>query len=135
MLVMPLLETPNKCNIPLSLAHPLLWSITYHQLTYIHILSFSSCSVCLVSDRGCTTQGVPNGVPAPPTSMPDIPEPFSRNAPTNSDSRTSAKEDLKRLAIRYLHHSDSRVDTLRMGLSPSGGRFMVMILLEVDDLI
>ena len=44
-------------------------------------------------------------------------------------------EDLKRLAIRYLHNPDSRVDTLRMGLSPSGGRFMVMILLEVDDLI
>lgn len=67
--------------------------------------------------------------------MPDIAEPFSQNVPINSDSRTSAMEDLKRLAIRYLHNPDSRVDTLRMGLSPSGGRFMVMILLEVDDLI
>ena len=67
--------------------------------------------------------------------MPDIAEPFSQNVPINSDSRTSAMEDLKRLAIRYLHNPDSRVDMLRMGLSPSGGRFMVMILLEVDDLI
>lgn len=38
MLVMRLLETPNKLNTPLSLAHPL-WSITYHQLTYVHTLS------------------------------------------------------------------------------------------------
>ena len=45
-------------------------------------------------------------------------------------------EDLKRLVHRYLHNPDSRVDTLRMELSPSGSRrFMVMILLEVDDII
>ncbi len=44
-------------------------------------------------------------------------------------------EDLKRLANRYLHNPDSRVDTLRMGLSPTGSRFMVMILLEIDDII
>ncbi len=44
-------------------------------------------------------------------------------------------EDLKRLANRYLDNPDSRVDMLRMGLSPSGGRFMVMILLEVDHVI
>jgi hypothetical protein len=44
-------------------------------------------------------------------------------------------EDLKCLADRYLHNQDSRVETLRMGLSPSGSRFMVMILLEVDDII
>jgi hypothetical protein len=99
-----------------------------HVCTYTH--SFSSR---IVPDRGCT-QGVPNGVPAPSTALPDIAEPFPRNVP-NSDSRTSPMEDLKRLAIRYLHNPDSRVDTLRMGLSPSGGRFMVMILLEVDDLI
>ena len=44
-------------------------------------------------------------------------------------------EDLKHLANRYLDNPDSRVDMLRMGLSPSGGRFMVMILLEVDHVI
>jgi hypothetical protein len=43
-------------------------------------------------------------------------------------------EDLKHLANRYLHKPESRVDTLRMGLSPSGRRFMVMIVLEVDDI-
>lgn len=78
--------------------------------------------------------GVPNGVPVPSATIPDIAEPFSQNVP-NSDSRASAMEDLKRMAIRYLHNPDSRIDTLRMGLSPSSGRFMVVILLEVDDLI
>jgi hypothetical protein len=134
--IMPLLETPtgSKFNTLLPMANPL-WSITYRQLTYVHtFFFFSSRSVCILPDCGCT-QGVSNGVPAPSDAMPDIAEPFSRNVP-NYDSRTSAMEDdLKRLAVRYLHNPDSRVDTLRMGLSPSGGRFMVMILLEVDDLI
>jgi hypothetical protein len=102
-----------------------------HVCTYTH--SFSSRSVCMVPDRGCT-QGVPNGVPVPSATIPDIAEPFSQNVP-NSDSRASAMEDFKRMAIRYLHNPDSRIDTLRMGLSPSSGRFMVVILLEVDDLI
>jgi hypothetical protein len=43
--------------------------------------------------------------------------------------------DLKRLVNRYLHNPDSRVDTLRVGLSPSGRRFVVMILLEADDIV
>ncbi|KAI9444434.1 hypothetical protein BJY52DRAFT_1194312 [Lactarius psammicola] len=77
--------------------------------------------------------GIPNGSHAPPTAM--LAGPFSQNAPNSDPSRSSAMEDLKRLVNRYLHNPDSRVDTLRMGLSPSGGRFMVMILLEVDDII
>jgi hypothetical protein len=43
--------------------------------------------------------------------------------------------DLKRFAYRYLHNHDSRVDTLHIGLNPSGRWFMVMILLEVDDIV
>ena len=123
----------------LPLAHPL--GITYRQFTYVHTLrggeglSSFSRSVWIVPDR-VRAQGIPNGGrEAPPTAMPDIADPFSRN-PLNSDTyRTPAREDLKRLATRYLCNPDSRVDTLRMGLSPSGGRFMVMIVLEVDDII
>ncbi|KAH9017823.1 hypothetical protein EDB85DRAFT_648902 [Lactarius pseudohatsudake] len=79
--------------------------------------------------------GMPNGSQVPPAAMPDVADPFLRNVPNPDSSRTSAMEDLKRLANRYLHNPDARVDMLRMGLSPSGGRFMVMILLEVDDII
>ncbi|KAF8274318.1 hypothetical protein EI94DRAFT_1696224 [Lactarius quietus] len=87
-----------------------------------------------VSEHVCTW-GVPNNVP--PTAMPDVADPFSRNF-SNSDSnpfRTSAMADLKHLANHYLHNPNSRVDTLRMGLSSSGRRFMVMILLKVDDIV
>lgn len=97
-------------------------------------LSFSSRSICIVPDCGCT-QGIPNGGHAPPTAMPDAADPLSQNVPNSDPSRSSAMEDLKRLATRYLCNPGSRVDTLRMGLSPSGSRFMVMILLEVDDII
>ncbi|KAF8258955.1 hypothetical protein EI94DRAFT_1814255 [Lactarius quietus] len=79
--------------------------------------------------------GIPNN--APPTAIPHAADPISQNVP-NSDSgpfRTSAVADLKHLANRYLHNPNSRVDTLRMGSSPSGRRFLVMILLEVDDIV
>ncbi|KAI9455947.1 hypothetical protein BJY52DRAFT_1224464 [Lactarius psammicola] len=79
--------------------------------------------------------GIPNGSHAPPTAMPDVADPHSQNVPNTDPSGTSAMEDLKRLVNRYLHNPDSRVDTLRMELSPSGSRFMIMILLEVDDII
>ena len=65
--------------------------------------------------------------------MPDVVDPF--NVPNSEPSRTSAMEDLKHLANRYLRKPDSRVDTLRMGLNPSGRRFVVMIVLEVDDIV
>ncbi len=41
-------------------------------------------------------------------------------------------EGLKRLADRYLHDPGSRIDTLRMGLSPSGGRLRVTITFDID---
>lgn len=99
-----------------------------HVCTHTH--SFCLRSVCIVPDC-IRTQGIPNGDQVPPTSTPDV----ARNVPNSGPSRTSAREHLKRLANRYLHNPDSRVDTLRMELSPSGSRFMVMIILEVDDII
>jgi len=41
-------------------------------------------------------------------------------------------ESLIRLADRYLHDPGSRIDTLRMGLSPSGGRLRVTIVFDID---
>jgi hypothetical protein len=41
-------------------------------------------------------------------------------------------ESLKRLADRYLHDPGSRIDTLHMGLSPSGGRLRVTIVFDID---
>jgi hypothetical protein len=87
----------------------------------------------MVSEHFCN-QGIPSSGHTPPTAMPDVVDPFSQNVPNSNPPRTSAMEDLKHLANRYLHKPESRVDTLRMGLSPSGRRFMVMIVLEVDDI-
>ena len=109
----------------------------YIPQAYVRTHTFCSHSVCISSDRVCA-QGIPNGGirdHAPPTAMPDVADPFSRNVPNSDPFRMSAMEDLKRLANRYLQNPDSRVNTLRMGLSPSRSRFMVMILLEVDDII
>ncbi|KAN0134410.1 hypothetical protein V8E53_007908 [Lactarius tabidus] len=81
------------------------------------------------------THGISNGGQAPPTAVPDVADPFSQNVPNSDHSRMPAMGDLRRLAYRYLHNPDSRVDTLRIWLNPSGHRFMVMILLEVDDIV
>jgi hypothetical protein len=40
---------------------------------------------------------------------------------------------MERLANRYLNDPGSRIDTLRVGLSPSGGRSRVMIVFDIDD--
>lgn len=48
--------------------------------------------------------------------------------------RTSAEEDLKRLACQYLQNPSAHVDKLRMRRSRSGS-FKVMILLEIDDTV
>jgi hypothetical protein len=64
--------------------------------------------------------------------MPGVADPFSQNVPSSDPSRMSATEDLKRLMSRYLDNPDSRVDTFRVGLSPSGGRLRVMIMLDID---
>jgi hypothetical protein len=133
MLVTPLQATPNKFDTLLTLAHPL-WNITYRQLTYVHTPSPLVHTAYVVSERVCT-QGISNGGQAPPTAVPDVADPFSQNVPNSDHSRMPAMGDLRRLAYRYLHNPDSRVDTLRIWLNPSGHRFMVMILLEVDDIV
>jgi len=57
---------------------------------------------------------------------------FSQSVPEPPPSGTSAVESLKRLADRYLQDPGARIDTLRMGLSPSGGRLRVMIVFDID---
>ncbi|KAF8274317.1 hypothetical protein EI94DRAFT_850317 [Lactarius quietus] len=73
-----------------------------------------------------------NGVRDRPLPMPDVTNTFSRNVPNSDHSRVSATEDLKRLTSRYLDNPHSRVDTFRVGLSPSGSRLRVMIVLDID---
>ena len=73
-----------------------------------------------------------NGVGDRPPPMPDVANTFSQNVPDTDSSRMSATEDLKRLMTRYLANPDSRIDTFRVGLSPSGGRLRVMIMLDID---
>ncbi|KAH9081445.1 hypothetical protein EDB83DRAFT_2512312 [Lactarius deliciosus] len=68
----------------------------------------------------------------PPMADVQLADPFSRNFPNPGSSRTSATEDLKRLASRCLHNPDSRLDTFRMGPNPSGGRLRMIIVLDVD---
>jgi len=63
--------------------------------------------------------------------MPDLAN-SSQNVPGSPPGGTLAMENLKRLADRYLHDPGSRIDTLRLGLSPSGGRLRVMIVFDMD---
>jgi len=77
-------------------------------------------------------QDIPNGeVRFCPPPMSDVADPFSRSVPESAPLGVSAVEGLKRLADRYLHDPGSQVDTLRMGLSPSG-RLRVMIVVDID---
>ncbi|KAH9026871.1 hypothetical protein EDB84DRAFT_1677613 [Lactarius hengduanensis] len=66
--------------------------------------------------------------------MLDFANSFSQSVPDSppSPSGTLAMESLKRLVDRYLHDPGSRMDTLRMGLSPSGGRLRVTIMFDID---
>ncbi|KAF8274291.1 hypothetical protein EI94DRAFT_1714076 [Lactarius quietus] len=76
---------------------------------------------------------LPNGVVRGPSpAMPYVTEDTSRNVPESVPSGMPAKECLKRLADRYINDPCSEVDTLRMGLTPSGGRLRVMIVLDID---
>ncbi|KAI9455943.1 hypothetical protein BJY52DRAFT_616991 [Lactarius psammicola] len=76
---------------------------------------------------------LPNdGVGDRPQPMPDVADAFSRSVPESVPSRMSAMEGLKRLSGRYLHDSGSQVGALRMGLSPSGDRLRVTIVLDID---
>ena len=48
--------------------------------------------------------------------------------------RGPATENLRRLASRYLLHPDSKIDMVRMEPG-SGGRYKVVIVLEIADLL
>ena len=81
-----------------------------------------------------TPQDMPNsGVQdRTPLIVPGFANSFSQTVPGPGLPGTSAMEGLKRLADRYLHDPGSRIDTLRMGLSPSGGRLRVTITFDID---
>ncbi|KAI9444430.1 hypothetical protein BJY52DRAFT_431118 [Lactarius psammicola] len=64
--------------------------------------------------------------------IPDFANSSSQGVPDSPSSGTSAMESLKCLADRYLHDPGTRIDTLRMGLSPSGGRLRVTIMFDID---
>ncbi|KAI9434447.1 hypothetical protein H4582DRAFT_1977582 [Lactarius indigo] len=64
--------------------------------------------------------------------MLDFANSFSQSVPDSLPSGTLAMESLQRLVDRYLHDPGSRMDTLRMGLSPSGGRLRVTIMFDID---
>ena len=71
--------------------------------------------------------GPPSEVPLPQ----NIAGP-SRGNPRTVNSRMSAAEDLKDVAMYYLHNPSSHVDKLRMRRSRSG-TVKVLISLEIDD--
>jgi hypothetical protein len=78
-------------------------------------------------------QDLPNGGVSDPTPlMPAFANPVSQSVPTPPPPGALAMESLRRLADRYLHDPGSRIDTLRIGLSPSGGRLKVMIVFDID---
>ena len=58
----------------------------------------------------------------------------SRGNPRVVHSRMSAAEDLKDVAMHYLHNPGSHVDKLRMRRSRSG-TVKVLITLEIDDTV
>jgi hypothetical protein len=79
------------------------------------------------------SQDLPNnGVRDRPPPMPEVADPFSQNVPNSDPSRMPATEELKCLMSRYLDNPDSQIDTFRVGLSPSGSRLRVMIVLDID---
>ena len=57
---------------------------------------------------------------------------FDMDVPDSPPAGTLAMESLKRLADRYLHDPGSRIETLRVGLSPSGGQLKVTIVFDMD---
>src|ERR1700761_5001036 len=61
-------------------------------------------------------------------------DPFSRSVPDSPPSGALAMESIKRLADRYLHEPSSLIETLRVELSPSGGRLRVTIVFDMDVL-
>lgn len=79
------------------------------------------------------SQDIPNGGVSDPTLLiPDLANSASHSVHNPQPSGELAMESLRHLADRYLHDPGSRIDTLRMGLSPSGGRLRVMIVFDID---
>ena len=83
-----------------------------------------------VSDYPVSQDLTNNGVRDHPPPMPGVANP--PNIPNSNPSRIPTTEDLKRLMSRYLDNPGSRIDTFRVGPSPSGGRLRVMITLDID---
>ena len=78
-------------------------------------------------------QDLPNGGVSDPTPLiPDLENSVSQSVHNRQPSGALARESLRHLADRYLHDPGCRIDTLRMGLSPSGGRLRVMIVFDID---
>lgn len=93
-------------------------------IRYLHILR----TVCLIMPVSQDLTN--NGIRDRPPPIPGVAYP--QNVPNYDPSRISATEDLKRLMSRYLDNPDSRVDTFRVGLNPSGSRLRVMVMLDID---
>ena len=89
------------------------------------------CTLCLTIP---VPQDIPNnGARDRPPPMSHVVDPLSRSVYESVPSGMSAAESLKRLADRYLHDPGSHVDALRVGLGPSGGRRLrVIIVLDID---
>lgn len=77
-------------------------------------------------------QDITIGEGRPPLTMPDSANSFSQSVLRSPPSGALAVENLRRLAERYLHDPGSRIDTLRIGLSPSGGRLRVTIIFDME---
>ena len=67
---------------------------------------------------------------APGPVQPAFPHPFVHRIPT---SNQAGAENLRLLAIRYLHHTDAQVGMVSVE-SGTAGRFKVVIILESHDL-
>jgi hypothetical protein len=67
-----------------------------------------------------------------------LPGPIQAAFPVSSAHRPAhgqpAAENLRRLAIRYVHHRDSQVDMVRME-EGTAGRYKVVIVLEITDFL
>ncbi|KAI9455944.1 hypothetical protein BJY52DRAFT_617113 [Lactarius psammicola] len=127
--VTPTPEMPDTC---LSLLAHFTENTTLHQPTYVlsFFVIYISCVRCV---RPCAPQDIQNGeVRDCPPSMPDVAGAFSRSVSEYAPLEISAMEGLKCLADRYLHDPGSQVNALRMGLSPSGGRLRVMVVVDID---
>jgi hypothetical protein len=75
---------------------------------------------------------------APQVIVPPVLDPiqaaFPNLPPHQAAAGQPAAENLRRLAIRYVHHPDSQVDMVRMEAG-TAGRYKVVIVLEIVDFL